>query len=152
MIREIMRDEFFLQQKSLPASPLDKPVAIDLLDTLKAHREECVGMAANMIGVAKCIIVVNLGLMVQPDNHKAGRPLRNVRRVSVPFRRAENHAVPGNRSGIPGHGFQAADAEIHRVPGPDHPARGGPSGGDFDLKNGGVKKMIFTSPSLVTSL
>ena len=48
MIREIMRDEFFLQQKSLPASPLDKPVAIDLLDTLKAHREECVGMAANM--------------------------------------------------------------------------------------------------------
>lgn len=63
MIREIMRDEYFLQQKSLPASPLDKPVAIDLLDTLKAHREECVGMAANMIGVAKCIIVVNLGLM-----------------------------------------------------------------------------------------
>lgn len=63
MIREIMRDEFFLQQKSLPASPLDKPVAIDLLDTLKAHRDECVGMAANMIGVAKCIIVVNLGLM-----------------------------------------------------------------------------------------
>ena len=58
-----MRDEFFLQQKSLPASLLDKPVAIDLLDTLKAHREECVGMAANMIGVAKCIIVVNLGLM-----------------------------------------------------------------------------------------
>ena len=63
MIREIMHDEFFLQQKSLPASPLDKPVALDLLDTLKAHRDECVGMAANMIGVAKCIIVVNLGLM-----------------------------------------------------------------------------------------
>lgn len=63
MIREIMRDEFFLQQKSLSASPLDKPVALDLLDTLKAHRDECVGMAANMIGVAKCIIVVNLGLM-----------------------------------------------------------------------------------------
>ena len=63
MIREIMHDEFFLQQKSLPATPLDKPVAIDLLDTLKAHRDECVGMAANMIGVAKCIIVVNLGLM-----------------------------------------------------------------------------------------
>ncbi|WP_432643241.1 peptide deformylase [Acidaminococcus sp.] len=63
MIREIMRDPFFLQQKSLPASPLDKPVAIDLLDTLKAHRAECVGMAANMIGVAKCVIVVNLGLM-----------------------------------------------------------------------------------------
>ena len=59
MIREIMRDEYFLQQKSLPASPLDKPVAIDLLETLKAHRDECVGMAANMIGVNKRIIAFN---------------------------------------------------------------------------------------------
>ncbi len=61
MVREIMRDTFFLQQKSIPATPLDKPIAMDLLDTLKAHADECVGMAANMIGVAKCIIVVNLG-------------------------------------------------------------------------------------------
>lgn len=61
MIREIMRDTFFLQQKSISATPLDKPIAMDLLDTLKAHADECVGMAANMIGVAKCIIVVNLG-------------------------------------------------------------------------------------------
>ena len=61
MIRDIMRDTFFLQQKSIPATPLDKPIAMDLLDTLKAHADECVGMAANMIGAAKCIIVVNLG-------------------------------------------------------------------------------------------
>ncbi|SDW50448.1 Polypeptide deformylase [Acidaminococcus fermentans] len=144
MIREIMRDEYFLQQKSLPASPLDKPVAIDLLETLKAHRDECVGMAANMIGMAKCIIVVNLGLMdmvmFNPKITKQKGPYENVRRVSVPFRRAENHAVPGNPSGIPGHGFQEADSGVHRLSGPDHPARGGPSGGDFDLKNGGVKK------------
>ena len=40
----------------------------------------------------------------------------------------------------PGHGFQEADSGVHRLSGPDHPARDGPSGGDFDLKNGGVKK------------
>lgn len=61
MIRDIMRDTFFLQQKSIPATPMDKPIAQDLLDTLEAHRDACVGMAANMIGVAKCIIAVNLG-------------------------------------------------------------------------------------------
>ena len=48
MIREIMKDTFFLSQKSMPATPDDLPVALDLLDTLAAHREGCVGMAANM--------------------------------------------------------------------------------------------------------
>ena len=57
MIREIMKDTFFLSQKSMPATPDDLPVALDLLDTLAAHREGCVGMAANMIGVNKRIIV-----------------------------------------------------------------------------------------------
>ena len=52
MVREIMHDIFFLNQKSEPALPADKQVALDLLDTLKAHEEECVGMAANMIGFA----------------------------------------------------------------------------------------------------
>lgn len=53
MIRPIMRDVMFLKQKSEPAGKEDKQTAIDLLDTLKAHEEECVGMAANMIGVKK---------------------------------------------------------------------------------------------------
>ncbi len=57
MVREIMRDEAFLSQKAEPAAPEDLPVARDLLDTLEAHREGCVGMAANMIGVNKRIIV-----------------------------------------------------------------------------------------------
>ena len=61
MLRDIMHDTFFLQQKSIPATPFDKPVAMDLLETLQAHADECVGMAANMIGVAKCIIAVNVG-------------------------------------------------------------------------------------------
>ena len=57
MVREIMRDEAFLSQKAGPATPEDLPVAQDLLDTLEAHKEGCVGMAANMIGVNKRIIV-----------------------------------------------------------------------------------------------
>lgn len=57
MVREIMRDEAFLSQKSGPAAPEDLPVAQDLLDTLAAHKDSCVGMAANMIGVNRRIIV-----------------------------------------------------------------------------------------------
>ena len=57
MVREIMRNEAFLAQKAEPAVPEDLPVAQDLLDTLAARRDGCVGMAANMIGVNKWIIV-----------------------------------------------------------------------------------------------
>ncbi|MBQ9901227.1 MAG: peptide deformylase [Clostridia bacterium] len=63
MIRPIMKDVLFLAQKSAPATPDDVSVADDLLDTLRAHSAECVGMAANMIGVKKCIIAVDLGGM-----------------------------------------------------------------------------------------
>lgn len=63
LVRPIMKDVLFLGQKSEPATEDDKQVAIDLLDTLKANREHCVGMAANMIGVKKCIIAVNMGVM-----------------------------------------------------------------------------------------
>ena len=57
MVREIMKDTLFLAQKSSPAAAEDLPVAADLLETLEAHKESCVGMAANMIGVSKRIIV-----------------------------------------------------------------------------------------------
>ena len=57
MVREIMRDEAFLSQKAEPATLEDLPVAQDLMDTLTAHRDGCVGMAANMIGVCRRIIV-----------------------------------------------------------------------------------------------
>lgn len=56
MVREIMKDPLFLAQKSAPATPEDCGIAQDLLETLEAHREGCVGMAANMIGVKKRII------------------------------------------------------------------------------------------------
>ena len=57
MIREICKDEAFLAQKAEPAAADDLVVAQDLLDTLTAHKDGCVGMAANMIGVNKRIIV-----------------------------------------------------------------------------------------------
>ena len=56
MIREICRDETFLAQKAAPATADDLATAQDLLDTLTAHKDGCVGMAANMIGVNKRII------------------------------------------------------------------------------------------------
>ena len=57
MVRELMHDPVFLAQKSTTATAEDLPVAQDLLDTLTFHKEGCVGMAANMIGVPKRIIV-----------------------------------------------------------------------------------------------
>ena len=63
MIKTIMRDLFFLRQRAEKATKGDLPVAMDLLDTLKAHEDGCVGMAANMIGVNKAIIAVNMGFM-----------------------------------------------------------------------------------------
>ncbi|MBR5491460.1 MAG: peptide deformylase [Oscillospiraceae bacterium] len=59
MVREIMKDPIFLAQKSQKARAEDLPVAQDLLETLIAHADGCVGMAANMIGVNKCIIAFN---------------------------------------------------------------------------------------------
>ncbi len=59
MICEIMKDPIFLGVRSLPATREDLSLAQDLRDTLAAHREGCVGMAANMIGVRKRVIIVD---------------------------------------------------------------------------------------------
>lgn len=56
MVKELMHDPLFLQQKAVQATPEDIQVARDLLETLIAHEDACVGMAANMIGVNKNII------------------------------------------------------------------------------------------------
>lgn len=61
MVKAIVKDPLFLAQKSEPATESDKPVITDLLDTLRANLDHCVGMAANMIGVKKNIIVVAAG-------------------------------------------------------------------------------------------
>ena len=63
MIKPIVKDVFFLGQKSETATKQDLSVGQDLMDTLRANQDHCVGMAANMIGVEKNIIIVNMGIM-----------------------------------------------------------------------------------------
>ena len=63
MIREVVKDVMILSRKSVPAEKQDIPIGKDLLDTLFANAAACVGMAANMIGINKRIIVVNTGVM-----------------------------------------------------------------------------------------
>lgn len=78
MVRLIIKDPLFLAQKSTPASEEDFQAAQDLLDTLAAHKDACVGMAANMIGIAKRIIVFdNEGkymVMFNPEIVKCSGP------------------------------------------------------------------------------
>ena len=78
MVKPIVKDILFLGQKSLPATPADAQVITDLLDTLKANEAGCVGLAANMIGVRKCIIVFAHGPfhvpMVNPKIVKKSGP------------------------------------------------------------------------------
>lgn len=63
MKKYIVRDVFFLGQRSEDATEEDRQIIEDLKDTLKANRERCVGMAANMIGYRKRIIIVSMGFM-----------------------------------------------------------------------------------------
>lgn len=75
MVKELVHDPILLARKSVPATKEDLDIARDLLDTLTAHRETCVGMAANMIGVFRNIIAFDNGeeymLMLNPEILKA---------------------------------------------------------------------------------
>ena len=70
MVRNVVRDIFFLGQKSTSAEKKDLRIALDLKDSLAANKDRCVGMAANMIGEKKLIIIVSLGfedlIMINP--------------------------------------------------------------------------------------
>lgn len=78
MIRDICKDESFLAQKAQPATPDDLSIAVDLLETLEHHKDGCVGMAANMIGVNKRIIAFdNQGeymVMFNPEIIRKSQP------------------------------------------------------------------------------
>lgn len=78
MIKPIMRDTQFLAQKAVPATPADTDVLTDLRDTLQANTERCVGMAANMIGINKRIIIVQMGILpvilVNPQIVRQAKP------------------------------------------------------------------------------
>lgn len=66
MIRTVVKDILFLEQKSELATKEDTKVINDLIDTLNANLDHCVGMAANMIGVKKRILVFSAGDMIVP--------------------------------------------------------------------------------------
>lgn len=70
MVREIVKDVIFLKQKSQPATRDDMQIIRDLLDTVKANKDRCAGMAANMIGERKTILTALVGkeyiIMVNP--------------------------------------------------------------------------------------
>ena len=87
MVQEIMKDMIFLAQPSDPATPDDLPCAQDLLDTLKAHRESCVGMAANMIGVRRRIIAFNdagkFAVLFKPEIVRRSDPPTTVPRFDL---------------------------------------------------------------------
>lgn len=78
MVKNIVKDPIFLAQKADPATEADKAVIKDLVDTMRAHAKDCVGMAANMIGVKKSIIAANVGMgqivMVNPVITSKARP------------------------------------------------------------------------------
>ena len=78
MVRPVMHDPIFLAQKSAPATAEDVELAQDLLDTLAAHKDGCVGMAANMIGVLKRVIVFDDGgkytVLFNPEIVKSSGP------------------------------------------------------------------------------
>ena len=63
MVKPIVQDAFFLGQKSEEATKNDLSVGRDLQDTLEANRDRCAGMAANMIGVKKRVIIVDIGIV-----------------------------------------------------------------------------------------
>ncbi len=105
MIKEIIHNPLQLSQPSQEASREDLPIAADLLDTLFAHKDNCVGMAANMIGQQKRIIAVTMGMtnvaMINPEiiahsgpyEAKEGclsltgqRPTRRFHQITVRFR------------------------------------------------------------------
>jgi len=120
-----MRDTEFLSQKAESATMEDLPVAADLLETLKAHKEECVGMAANMIGVNKRIIAFdNEGtymVMFNPEIIKKSAPYE-IREgcLSLPgmrqTKRWKSIKVQPERK-VPD-----AVQNLHRLDGADHPA------------------------------
>lgn len=80
MIRQINCDPTFLSQKAKPVTKADLFIVTDLLDTLKANKERCVGMAANMIGENKQIIACQLGPffvpMIEPKIVKKAKPYK----------------------------------------------------------------------------
>ena len=104
MIKNIVRDVMFLSLPSQKATPADAAVIRDLKDTLRANQDRCVGMAANMIGERKCILICAIGpgqlILVNPEIvsregayetkegclcHEGERPVKRYRSIRVKY-------------------------------------------------------------------
>lgn len=125
MVKAIVRDPLFLAQKSVPATEADKQVVQDLLDTLRANLDRCVGMAANMIGVRKNIIVVAMGpfqfAMINPVITKK-KEASDRRRMPVLGWCETLYKIQRNRSGLSGSELQKAAWNLYRLDSADHSA------------------------------
>ncbi len=129
MIRNICKDELFLARKSELATPEDLPVAHDLLETLIAHQDGCVGMAANMIGVNKRIIAVENQdtylVLFNPVILK--RPILMMPRgLPFPHRHPARKALADHQSAVAERKIPDPRQNVHRLDRPDHPARDRP--------------------------
>ena len=137
MIRRIVTDTAFLSQRSEPAAPFDRTVGQDLLDTLRANQDRCVGLAANMIGANKRVIAVSdegrLQVFYNPEITRSSRPYETEEGcLSLPgTRRVTRYAC------IRLHWQdEQGDAARTGLPGPDradHTARVRPLRGDTGL-------------------
>ena len=127
MIRDICKDEFFLSQKAESATVDDLAIAQDLLDTLAAHKDGCVGMAANMIGVSKRIIAFDNGgeymVMFNPVIVKKSALYDAEEGVPVTDRHAENEAFSNYQSPVAERAVPDAHTDVHWLDGADHSAR-----------------------------
>ena len=123
MIQPICRDVFFLSRPSRPAQIQDSTIGADLLDTLKANQERCVGMAANMIGQAVRIIAVDNGgeylLMYDPET---GGSLRSRRGLPLPGGHPEGHPLQKDQSPLPERGLPDPHQNLSGFYGPDYSA------------------------------
>ena len=133
MVREICKDEAFLAQKAEPATADDLGVAQDLLDTLIAHKDGCVGLAANMIGVNKRIIAFENGgkymIMLNPviiKKLRGGLP--------VACRHAQDRTLALHKSSVAERKVPDSGQDLHELYRRDNSARDRPLRGDHNIK------------------
>lgn len=140
MIKPIMTNEIFLARPSEPATAADAQTAQDLLDTLAAHAHECVGMAANMIGVPKRIIVFDdegtHRIMYNPEIVSSAGAYDAEEGCLSLIGRRPRHALPHHQGVLRGRRFSRENENVHGLDRADHPARDRPHKRDRHL--GGI--------------
>lgn len=126
MIQPICKDVFFLSRPSRPARIQDSAIGADLLDTLKANRERCVGMAANMIGQAVRIIAVDNGgeylLMYDPEILKREGAYEAEEGCLSLEGHPEGHPLQKDQGPLPKRGLPDPHQNLSGFYGPDHSA------------------------------